>query len=163
MASKKRVTRELVKRASVADKIRNFSISVDWPHIRRAKPNTQAWCMVALAIRDCIEGAHTIRVDTSFIRFSIGNTHDGGVRYAFPTPARVVRPIQLFDSEAVENKEHTIKPFSFQLSAVQGYINPMLRRTQPGPSPRGAAQTKACVKRYRWNGAPVIVDEEGGE
>lgn len=161
-ATKKTLSQQLAKQAET--RIRNFNVSVDYTHIRRAKPNTQAWCMVALAIRDCIEGAHTVRVDTSFIRFSIGNTSNGGVRYAFPTPTKVVRPIQLFDQEANENKEHTIKPFGFQLSAIQGYINPMIRRSNSHPLPRTSNEPKSCVKRYRWNGQPVILDaEEGAE
>lgn len=158
MPTNKSVRSGLLKSAS--DHVRNFTISVDEEHIKRAKPNTQAWCMVALAIRDCVEGAHTVRVDTSFIRFSIGNTGEGGVRYAFPTPVRVAKPIQLFDQSEVEDKSSVIKPFKFQLAAVQGYINPMIKRSQPGVAPRGRAQGKSCTKKYRWNGSPVYFEEK---
>jgi hypothetical protein len=139
------------------NKIKGWKIRVTQDNIDRSKPNTQAWCMVSLAIRECIEGSHTIRVDSSFIRFSIGIAGEGGLRYAYPTPMVAVAPIQVYDHEAEQKLPSTVKPFEFSLQAVQAYVSPMLKHSSPEePRPRGPNNPKARCKKYRWNGQPIL-------
>jgi hypothetical protein len=114
------------KKSKTAKPLLNMRINVKANNVDRACTNNSHCCMIADAIRDRLNWATFIEVDTQTIRF---NDRKKGIRYIYLTPPEAQKAIVLFDQGV------KVPPFAFSLR--QAFLQTKIMR----------ARQKKAVKR----------------
>lgn len=89
---------------------------LDW-----ALQQTSTQCAIALAIKDADDDFQRPKVTQQSMSFADART---GVRYTFPTPARLAKLIDDFDRDP-----SSVKPTSFTLDLDDAEVKPIKRAT----------------------------------